>query len=97
MMRRKLIPFFSLIFLLTLFVGARADGVDKLIRARMKERRIPGLSLAVIRNGKIIKAKGYGLANIELNVPSTPETVYKLASTSKLFIATGTMILVEEG
>ena len=96
-MQRKLVPFLSIIFLLTASIGAQADGIDKLIKARMKERRIPGLSLAVIRNGKIIKAKGYGLANVELNVPATPETVYRLASTSKLFIATGIMILVEEG
>ncbi|MBA3768121.1 MAG: beta-lactamase family protein, partial [Acidobacteria bacterium] len=43
------------------------------------------------------KAKGYGLANVELNVPATPETIYRLASTGKLFIATGIMLLVEEG
>lgn len=97
MMRRKLIPFVSIIFLLTASVGARADRVDEFIKSTMKERQIPGLSLAVIRNGKIIKAKGYGLANVELNVPATPETVYRLASTSKLFIATGIMLLVEEG
>ena len=95
-MKRKLIPLFSIIFLLSLFVSTRANGVDDLIMARMAERRVPGLSLAVIRNGKIVKAKGYGLANIELNVPSNPETVYRLGTTGKLFIATGIMLLVEE-
>lgn len=96
-MRRKLKPFFSIILLVSTPVGARADRVDEFIKSTMKERQTPGLSLAVMRNGKIIKAKGYGLANVELNVPTTPETVYRLASTSKLFIATGIMLLVEEG
>jgi CubicO group peptidase (beta-lactamase class C family) len=96
-MRHKLIPLFSVILLLTATVGARGDRVDEFIKSKMKERQIPGLSLAVIRNGKIVKAKGYGLANVELNVAATPETVYRLASTGKLFIATGIMLLAEEG
>lgn len=96
-MRHKLIPLFSVILLLTATVGARGDRVDEFIKSKMKERQIQGLSLAVIRNGKIVKAKGYGLANVELNVPVTPQTVYRLASTGKLFIATGIMLLVEEG
>src|SRR6266542_774593 len=95
-MRHKLIPLFSVALLLTATVAAQADGIDDYVKMRMKERQIPGLSLAVIRNGKIIKAKGYGLADVELNVPATPETVYRLASTSKLFIATRIMLLVEE-
>ncbi len=64
-MLRKLMPVLSIILLLTASVGAHADDIDKLIKARMRERQIPGLSLAVIRNGKIVKAKGYGLANID--------------------------------
>jgi CubicO group peptidase (beta-lactamase class C family) len=43
--------------------------VDDGVRAQMKEQNIPGVSLAVMRDGKIIKATGYGLANVELNVP----------------------------
>jgi D-alanyl-D-alanine carboxypeptidase len=96
-MRHKLIPLFSAALLLTATVAAQADGIDDYVRMRMKERQVPALSLAVIRNGKAIKARGYGLANVELHVPATPETVYRLASTGKLFIATGIMLLVEDG
>lgn len=62
----------------------------------MRKQHIAGLSLAVVRSGKIIKAKGYGLANVELNVEATPETVYRIGSLSKQFIAAGVMLLNEE-
>lgn len=39
--------------------------------------RIPGLALAVFKDGRVIKAKGYGLANVELNVQVTPESVFQ--------------------
>src|SRR5262249_53007744 len=63
----------------------------------MQKQRIPGLSLAVVKEGKVIKAEGYGLANVEHNVPARPETVYKIGSVSKQFIATGIMLLVQDG
>jgi D-alanyl-D-alanine carboxypeptidase len=63
----------------------------------MKQQNIPGLSLAVVKDGEIIKARGYGVSNRQLKTPATPETVYKIASVSKQFIATGVMLLVQEG
>ena len=57
----------------------------------------PGLSVAVIHDGKIKKAKAYGLASVELNVPARPETVYELASATKPFVATAVMLLVQDG
>ena len=63
----------------------------------MKEQRITGLSLAVVKNGKAIVNKGYGLANVELNVPVTAETVIRLGSVSKQFFATAILKLAEDG
>jgi CubicO group peptidase (beta-lactamase class C family) len=74
-----------------------AGGTDRLIQTEMRRQRIPGLSLVVLQQGEIVKAKGYGLADRAKNVPATPQTVYKIASVSKLFIATGVMLLVQEG
>ena len=50
--------------------------VDAVVRQQMKDQRIPGLSIAVVRDGAVIKAAGYGLANIEANAPAKPETVF---------------------
>jgi CubicO group peptidase (beta-lactamase class C family) len=74
----------------------RSEQVDDLVRARMKALGIPGLSLAVVQNGKAIKLQGYGLANVEHNVPARPQTVYLLASITKSFTAAAIMQLVEE-
>jgi CubicO group peptidase (beta-lactamase class C family) len=77
--------------------GAQADRVDDYVRAEMAKQQIPGLSLAVVRAGKLIKAKGYGLANLELRVPARPQTAYKIASVSKQFVAAGILLLVQDG
>jgi CubicO group peptidase (beta-lactamase class C family) len=74
-----------------------ADPVDAYIATSMRRQHIPGLSLVVIRDGKIVKAKGYGLASLELNVPAVPETVYELASATKPFTAIAIMLLVQDG
>jgi D-alanyl-D-alanine carboxypeptidase len=90
---------FSLILTLMISVpaAARADKVDDYIQAEMQKRHIPGLALAVTQNGKVVKQKAYGLANVELNVPATPETVYQIASTTKTFTAAAILKLVEDG
>jgi D-alanyl-D-alanine carboxypeptidase len=77
--------------------GARADDVDEYIEAQMRKQQIPGLSLAVVQAGKVVKMKGYGLANVELNVAATPSTVYELQSITKTFVACGIMLLAEDG
>lgn len=87
----------SAFLLISSFSAQAADKVDKYIIAEMQKQHIPGLSLAVIKKGKIIKSKGYGLANVETNVPVTTETVFKIGSVSKPIIAMGIMLLIEEG
>ncbi len=78
-------------------LAAWCDPADDFLRAEMKRQRIPGLSLAVVRHGEVIKLAGYGLANRKLDIAATPETVYKIASASKQFIASGIMLLVQDG
>jgi D-alanyl-D-alanine carboxypeptidase len=75
----------------------QADRVDEYIEAHMRTQQIPGLSLAVVHQGKVVKNKGYGLANTELNVGATQDTVYQLQSITKSFVACGIMLLAEDG
>lgn len=70
---------------------------DAAVRQAMKEQHIPGIGLAVVRNGGIVKAKGYGLANVELNTRVSPDTVFNAGSISKQFTATAILLLAEEG
>lgn len=57
----------------------------------------PGCAVAVYRNGRISYAKGYGLANIEEDVPITPESVFDIGSTSKQFTAASILLLEKQG
>ena len=63
----------------------------------MKDQRIPGIGLAVVLNGHVVKAKGYGFANIELRTPVTPATVFEAGSLTKQFAAAAILLLAEEG
>ncbi len=76
---------------------AIAAKIDELVKAEMQKNKVPGVSLVVLKDGKIILAKGYGLANVELQVPVKPETVFQSGSVGKQFTATAVMMLVEEG
>jgi len=76
---------------------ARASQADLIVEAQRKEQKIPGLSLVVCREGKILKAAGYGLANLEWGIPVTPETIFQTGSVGKQFTSMAVMMLVEEG
>ena len=89
---------FSLFFVfLLLTISARADEVDNFVRAQLAERHIPGAAIAVIKNGRVVKSEGYGLASVEFNAPVTKETVFEIGSVSKQMTAAAIMLLVEEG
>ncbi len=57
----------------------------------------PGCALAIIKDGKIIYKKGYGIADLEHDIPITPETVFYIGSTSKQFVAMCLLLLEEQG
>src|SRR5687768_16267220 len=71
--------------------------IDRVVSAEMRNHKVPGLSLAVIRNGRVAILKSYGLAHVEHQVPVKPETVFQSGSMGKQFTAAAVMILVEEG
>ncbi|HYC89100.1 MAG TPA: serine hydrolase domain-containing protein [Thermoanaerobaculia bacterium] len=87
----------SLLAILTCSLIARADALDDLVRAHMDWQRVPGLSVAVVKNGKAVAARGYGLANVETQTPARAETVYKIGSLSKPFLAAAVMLLAQDG
>ena len=71
--------------------------VDSLVNAEMKSQRIPGLSLIVVRDGKIDFVKGYGYSNLEHKVPVKAETIFQAGSVGKQFTAFAVMLLVQDG
>jgi len=73
-----------------------AGSLDRLIAARFKPE-LPGVAALVVKDGRPILRKAYGMANVELGVPARPEHVFRIGSTTKLFTATAVMLLVDEG
>jgi CubicO group peptidase (beta-lactamase class C family) len=96
--------FLLIVYLNSLFAISAAaqtssinSAVTEYVKAEMQRQHIPGLSLLIVRNGKVIRAEGFGLANVELQVPVKPESVFQSGSVGKQFTATAVMMLVEEG
>jgi CubicO group peptidase (beta-lactamase class C family) len=75
-------------------LGAR---IDEYVRQQMRRQKVPGLSLAIVKDGQVLKATGYGLANVEHEVPARPETVYQAGSVGKQFTAAAVLLLAQDG
>ena len=97
--RSRVLPA-SICFLATLAIDApaiRADEVDDLLKTALQKHHLPALSVAVVRDGQVIKTAACGLANVELEVPATPRTVFQIQSITKTFTSTAILMLMEEG
>src|SRR5258705_10743848 len=99
MNRERLIHLFFAIPVCPLLSASsvRADNADDYVREQMQLRHVPGLALAVVRDGRVVKESGYGFANVEFAEPVTSSTVFEIGSISKQITAAAVMMLVEEG
>lgn len=77
--------------------ASAADSVDDYVRGVLEKKKIPGVSVAIVRDGKIARAEGYGFANLELEAKATADTIYQSGSLGKQFTAAGILLLAEEG
>ena len=103
---RPLLAFLAACALLLAPCPARAQGaaavdvlrrqVDSLFSARARSDA-PGLAVAVVQDGRLVLARGYGMADLEHRIPITPSTVFDVASLSKQFAGLAIAMLVDEG
>ena len=77
--------------------ATRLDSLDAYVREQMTRRRIPGLSLAIIQDGRIVAARAYGVVDETSRAPVTPATLFQAGSISKPVSALGALHLVEAG
>jgi D-alanyl-D-alanine carboxypeptidase len=70
-----------------------ADSIDRVVIRAMREKHIPGLSLALVRDGRADKLQSYGWADLESCVPATNATRFGIGSISKQFAAAGALLL----
>ena len=86
--------------LAALVASPQADpvtAVDAFVRAEIARQRIPGVAVGVVKAGKVLVSRGFGLANVEHQVPVTDETIFQSGSVGKMFTSTAVMLLVEDG
>ncbi|MGE0556119.1 MAG: serine hydrolase domain-containing protein [Gemmatimonadales bacterium] len=77
--------------------GRLVARIDSAVTAAMVANHNVGVSIGVMRGGDLLVAKGFGLAELEHQVPATAETVYRIGSITKQFTATAILRLVEQG
>ena len=77
--------------------AVQADSLDDAIRAEMQRSHIPGVAIAVVKDGKIIREQGYGYADLEQQVKVTPDTLFQSGSIGKTFTAALVLLLADEG
>lgn len=101
-----LLPLLTLLTWTAVFAGdektaavppATADQISDLVRGQMAQRRIPGMAVAVVKDGRVAWVRTFGLADLENDVPVTRQTVFRFASVSKPITAVAAMQLVEAG
>ncbi len=106
MMNNNRITFFLLIILLITLCARqevvsqsiiqKKNDIDKYLNHIMERHQIPGITLAIIKDGKVIHKENYGKANIEHNVPITDKSIFRLYSLTKPIIAVGIFQLIEQ-
>ena len=100
---------YTLVFLCLIIIGCKKNNIKKelntnldknltlIIKKVMKEHAIPGLSLGVVKDNKLVFVQGFGYENLHSKKPVTKNTIFHLASISKTFVSTAIMQLVEQG
>ncbi len=77
--------------------GSLLDGFDEQVEGWMKEWKVPGLGVAIVKDGEVVLARGYGYRNLEDRVPADENTLFAIGSNSKSFTVTLLGALAEEG
>ena len=73
------------------------DGLETFVAEQMKEWKVPGVALVVVKDGQIIHSKGYGFRNLKDQLPVTPKTLFAIGSSTKAFTAITLAQLVDDG
>src|SRR4028119_1709152 len=95
MMIRVRLGFTVLMLAISLLINAQqtapsfiTDSLDAYIQQGLKDWNIPGLSIAIVKDGKTVVMKGYGVKDVETKEPVDENTLFMIASNSKLFTGT---------
>lgn len=71
--------------------------IEPVVLREMEQSRTPGAAVAIVIGERVVYAKGFGVANVETNAPVTPDMLFRLGSTTKMFTAASVVLLAEQG
>src|SRR3989442_13891595 len=71
--------------------------LEKTVLEELKETNSPGATVAIVSGDGIVYSKGFGISNVETGAPMTPDMLFRIGSTTKMFTATALVTLAEEG
>ena len=103
---KKLIYVFLVFFVISVYNNSfsqintgdlKLDGYDQYVEKAMKDWNVQGFAVAIVKNGKIVFAKGYGLRDVKNNLPVTPQTLFAIGSCTKAFTSASVCLLVDDG
>ena len=75
----------------------RGGPLDKQVESWMEKKNVPGLAACIVKRDEVVWSRGYGMANMTKNIPFTPDTLFQIASISKVITATAIMQLRDRG
>jgi CubicO group peptidase (beta-lactamase class C family) len=87
----------SLIIQFPIYGQISPKEIDELVEDAMAKFKVAGVAIGIVKDGKIIHAKGYGVKSVDTKKPVDKQTAFAIASNSKAFTTTALAILVEEG
>lgn len=96
-MKNKLVSLVFLFAFLFSFGQISSEKLDALVQNTLKTFDVPGMSVGIVKDGKIIYSKGFGVRSLNNNLPMTDETLVGVASNSKGFTCFALGMLVDEG
>jgi CubicO group peptidase (beta-lactamase class C family) len=73
------------------------NGFSEFVTDKMKEWKVPGLSVAIVKEGEVVFCEGFGLRDVGKGLKTTPETIFAIGSSSKAFTTMAMGILVDDG
>ncbi|SDB58367.1 CubicO group peptidase, beta-lactamase class C family [Flavobacteriaceae bacterium MAR_2010_188] len=76
---------------------SQSNAIDSLIESRMSNQHIPGMAIAIVQNGQVIKKSLYGVSNVETNAPVSENSVFEIASMTKQFTCAAILMLQQDG
>ncbi len=79
------------------FTESDESKLDELALSQIANKSIPSISIGIVKDGKIVLAKGYGHADVENKIPATKHTIYQIGSVTKMFTGHLLSILIHDG